>query len=152
MQRVSRSALVSYSSEQMFDVANDAARYPEFLPWCRSSTVYSETETEVVASLELARGGLSKSFTTRNTVHRPDSIKIQLEEGPFSELSGEWSFQALGNLGCKITLNLKFEFSGGLLDSVLGSVFKQAADRLVDAFCDRADQLYSQEREVTSER
>lgn len=142
MQIVSRTALVPYSSEQMFDVANDAARYPEFLPWCASATVYSETETEMLASLELARGALSRRFTTRNGLRRPESIKIQLEEGPFSELSGEWTFTAIGDMGCRITLNLKFEFTGGLIDTALGSVFKQAADRLVDAFCDRAEQIY----------
>jgi ribosome-associated toxin RatA of RatAB toxin-antitoxin module len=144
MQRVSRTALVPYSSEQMFDIANDPARYPEFLPWCASATVFSETDTEMIASLELARGGLSKKFTTRNHIQRPDFIRIQLEDGPFSELSGEWTFSGIGNMGCRITLNLKFEFSGGLIDTALGTVFRQAADRLVDAFCERAEQIHGQ--------
>ncbi len=101
MQRVSRTALVSYSSDQMFDIVNDAARYPEFLPWCASATVFSQSDTEMVASLELARGGLSKKFTTRNALGRPEFIRIELEEGPFSELSGEWTFSAIGDLGCR---------------------------------------------------
>ena len=143
MKKVSRSALVPYSCEQMFDVANDAARYPEFLPWCAAAEVFSETESEMVACLELTKGGLHKSFTTRNTKYRPDSIDIQLEEGPFHELTGKWTFKALGTQGCKVTLELAFEFSGGLIDSAVARFFSQGADRIVDAFCDRADHLYA---------
>ena len=32
MKQVSRSALVSFSAQQMFDLVNDVASYPEFLP------------------------------------------------------------------------------------------------------------------------
>jgi ribosome-associated toxin RatA of RatAB toxin-antitoxin module len=143
MKKVSRSALVPYSCEQMFDVANDAANYPEFLPWCAGAKVFSETESEMVARLELTKGGLNKSFTTRNTKFRPESIDIQLEEGPFQELTGKWTFKALGTEGCKVTLELAFEFSGGLIDSALSRFFSQGADRIMDAFCDRADRLYA---------
>ena len=143
MKKVSRSALVPYSCEQMFDVANDAARYPEFLPWCAAAKVFSETESEMVARLELTKGGLNRSFTTRNTKYRPDSIDIQLEEGPFRELTGKWTFRALGTQGCKVTLELAFEFSGGLVDSAVSRFFSQGADRIMDAFCERADRLYT---------
>ena len=143
MKKVSRSALVPYSCEQMFDVANDARHYPEFLPWCVAAEVFSETESEMVARLELTRGGLRKSFTTRNTKYRPDSIDIQLEEGPFHELTGRWTFKALGTQGCKVTLELAFEFSGGVIDSAIARFFNQGADKIMDAFCERADRLYN---------
>ena len=143
MKQVSRSALVPYSCEQMFDVANDARHYPQFLPWCVASEVFSETESEMVASLELAKGGVHKKFTTRNTKYRPDHIDIQLEEGPFHALTGRWTFKALGAVGCKVTLDLSFEFSGGFIDSALSHFFVQGADRIVDAFCERADQIYT---------
>jgi ribosome-associated toxin RatA of RatAB toxin-antitoxin module len=143
VKKVSRSALVPYSCEQMFDVANDARQYPEFLPWCAAAEVFSETESEMVARLDLARGGIHKSFTTRNTKCRPDSIDIQLEDGPFHELTGKWTFKALGTQGCKVTLELAFEFSGGVIDSAFARFFNQGADRIMDAFCERADRLYT---------
>ena len=143
MKKVSRTAMVPYSCEQMFDIANDASHYPEFLPWCAAAEVFSETEFEMVASLELAKGGLHKRFTTRNRKHRPHSIEIELEEGPFHELSGSWTFKALGSEGCKVTLDLVFEFSGGLIDSAISRFFGQATDKIMDAFCERADLLHS---------
>ncbi|MDK1025619.1 MAG: type II toxin-antitoxin system RatA family toxin [Gammaproteobacteria bacterium] len=143
MKKVSRSALVPYSCEQMFDMANDAIRYPEFLPWCAAAEIFSETESEMVARLELTKGGLHKSFTTRSKKYRPDSIDIQLEDGPFHELTGKWTFKALGTEGCKVTLELAFEFSGGLIDSALLHFCSQGADRIMDAFCERADRLYA---------
>ncbi len=142
MKTVARSALVPYSCDQMFDIANDANHYPNFLPWCAAAEVFSETESEMVARLELAKGGMHKSFTTRNRKNRPESIDIQLEEGPFHELTGKWTFKALGTAGCKVTLELAFEFSGGFIDSALSRFFSQGADRIVDSFCKRADQLY----------
>ncbi|POF59016.1 ubiquinone-binding protein, partial [Vibrio vulnificus] len=34
MKQVTRSALVSFSAEQMYALVNDVAKYPEFLPGC----------------------------------------------------------------------------------------------------------------------
>ena len=66
MQVVSRSALVLFTPQQMFDLVNDVERYPEFLPWCESADVYHHTENQMKASLGISKGGINKSFTTHN--------------------------------------------------------------------------------------
>ncbi len=96
----------------------------------------------MVARLELARAGMKHSFTTRNTVSVPDSIRMELIEGPFSKLSGKWSFVQLGEDGCRVTMDLQFDFNARLFNLALESVFKAAADKMVDAFCERAESLY----------
>ncbi len=142
MQEVVRCALVPYSAAQMYEVVNDVADYPRFLPWCVSSEVITSSCNEMVARLDLAKGGIRQSFTTRNELDAPHHIHISLVEGPFSMLKGDWHFSQLGDDGCKIDMNLKFDFNNRLMNAALGMVFSAVVNKLVDAFCERADDLY----------
>ena len=142
MTRIRRHALMPYTPAQMFDVVNNVAAYPEFLPWCLSSEVLSESFTEMLARVELGKGPVKKRFTTRNQLDRPGSIHVELDEGPFEMLSGDWLFSAISDAGCKVEMDIAFELKGGLSDKALGVVFSQIAGTLVDAFCRRAEQLY----------
>lgn len=142
MPTVDRSALVRYSANQMFDLVNDIESYPQFLPWCRSARVLSRQEDEIRATIEIARGRVRKSFTTRNCLNPPETIELQLVEGPFSHMHGLWHFQDLRDDACKVSLKLEFEFANALLRAAIGPVFNRIADSLVDSFCRRAEQVY----------
>ncbi len=139
---IQRSALLPYPAQALYDLVNDVASYPEFLPWCSSTTVIEETDVLMRASLEVAKAGLSQKFVTCNTLAPGQSIVMNLEEGPFTELHGVWQFKALTDKACKISLDLSFEYAGPLVRATLGPLFNQAANTLVDAFCQRAKQLY----------
>jgi len=142
MAEVNKSALVSYSAEQMFDLVDDVARYPDFLPWCASTQVIKRQPEQLEARIDLALVGLKHSFTTRNHNQRPDWIKIQLVKGPFSHLQGQWTFQALGDIGCKIQLDMQFSFSNPLLKRALEPMFTKITNSLLDAFVQRAKVVY----------
>ena len=94
------------------------------------------------ASLAVAKGGLSQRFVTANTLVPGELIKLNLVEGPFTQLYGQWEFKALGDKACKISLDLTFDYAGPLVRATLGPLFNQATNTLVDAFCQRAKQLY----------
>jgi ribosome-associated toxin RatA of RatAB toxin-antitoxin module len=141
---IDRSALVPYTPHEMFVLVTDAAAYPQFLPWCCGAEVLSYENNEMVARLDFSVGGVSKSFTTRNG-HRPDDeVEIGLVDGPFSHLQGRWLFQPLGDQGCKISLFLEYDFSSRMVGLVVGPVFSQIANSLVDAFQKRAAEVYGQ--------
>ena len=142
MTQVDRSALVLHTAEQMFDLVNDVASYPQFLPWCSGSTVIESTDEVMQASLHVAKAGLKYSFTTRNDLERPHTIRMALVEGPFSSLSGVWTFKPLSEEACKVSLSLEFDFSGKLASMAMSKVFNQMAATMVDAFVSRADQVY----------
>ncbi len=142
MRKINKSAIVPFSAEQMFNVVNDVAAYPEFLPWCVGAEIQSQDEQSMVAKVEIAQSGLEHSFTTRNQLNFPESIVMELVDGPFSELSGSWKFDQLGNDGCKVTMDLVFDFNSKLFNLTLASVFNTAADKMVDSFCDRAESVY----------
>lgn len=123
-------------------LVDDIQTYAEFLPWCSGSTVLSRIDKEVTASLEISHSGFQKAFTTRNVNESDNRINMTLVEGPFKKLEGVWQFQALGDQGCKIMLDLEFEFSNRLVGMTFGPLFGQIAGSLVDAFSQRADTIY----------
>ncbi|MBZ9664423.1 type II toxin-antitoxin system RatA family toxin [Pseudomonas sp. LMG 31766] len=140
--RIQRSALLPYPAQALFDLVNDVAGYPRFLPWCSASEVLEVSETHMLASLEVAKGGIGQRFVTRNVLQPGQRIEMNLQEGPFTSLHGVWEFKALGDKACKISLDLTFDYAGPLVRATLGPLFNQAANTMVDAFCQRAKQLY----------
>lgn len=140
--RIQRSALLPYPARALYDLVNDVASYPQFLPWCSGSDVLESSETLMRATLRVGKAGIKQQFTTCNRLVPGESITMQLEEGPFRALHGVWSFQVLNETACKITLDLSFEYSGALVKATLGPLFNQAATTMVEAFCQRARALY----------
>ncbi len=134
-----------YSARQMFDLVNDVESYPEFLPWCSSTTLLSRTDDKVCAELEVARLGVSQKFSTCNRMVSGESMNIELVEGPFKHLKGDWVFKALREDACKVELELDFDLSGKIINAAFGTVFHQVANTLVDAFCKRAEEVYGSE-------
>ncbi len=142
LQTVSRSALVPYAASEMFALVADIEKYPGFLPWCREARVRVPGEDTVEASLEIGRGPIRKTFTTRNVMTQDTRIDIGLIDGPFKHLQGCWKFLALDGDGCRIVLDLEYELSNAVLRHTLGPLFSEIANSLVDAFCRRAQELY----------
>ena len=124
---------------------NDVADYPNFLPWCRSSAVISESDDEMIASVEIARGVLNKTFTTRNRLQEGRRIELTLVDGPFKKLQGYWQFEPLKTENaCKVSLDLEFEFDNAMMSIAAKPIFTQIANSLVDAFCKRAVEVYGE--------
>ncbi|MCG5514851.1 MULTISPECIES: type II toxin-antitoxin system RatA family toxin [Ectothiorhodospira] len=142
MPSISRQAIVPHTPQEMFDLVNDVKAYPAFLPGCRSSAVLSADEDEIKASIELAKGAVRKSFTTRNRLQRNKMIEMRLVDGPFRHLEGFWRFDALSEGATRVSLDLEFEFSNRIMSTVIGPVFHQVANSLVDSFVKRAREVY----------
>jgi ribosome-associated toxin RatA of RatAB toxin-antitoxin module len=140
---VEKSALVQHSAGEMYRLVNDVEQYQDFLPWCKSSRLVSLEGDTMVGELVVAKSGITQSFSTRNTLTKDRLIELQLDEGPFSRLTGQWEFTPLRDDACKVSLRLEFEFSGRLINAAFGAVFSQIANTMVDAFCKRADEIYA---------
>ncbi|RNM05252.1 type II toxin-antitoxin system RatA family toxin [Dickeya undicola] len=142
MPKISRSALVPFSAEQMYKLVNDVSSYPAFLPGCTGSRVLSSSEREMTAAVDVSKAGISKTFTTRNTLIDNQSILMQLVDGPFRQLTGDWRFTPLSDDACKVELNLDFEFKNVLIEMAFGRIFKELANNMVQAFTQRAKEVY----------
>ncbi|MGR6834928.1 SRPBCC family protein [Aliivibrio wodanis] len=142
MPQVSRSALVPFSAKQMYDLVNDVASYPQFLPGCSGSKVMEQTESSMVASVDVAKAGIKKTFTTKNTLIDAQLIGMNLVDGPFKSLTGGWHFTALDETACKVELKLDFEFTNALVAMAFGKVFQELTNNMVNSFTQRAKQVY----------
>lgn len=150
MREVHRSALLPYPAEAMFALISDIESYPQFLPGCSASSILSREPDAVVASLAFAKGPFSSTFTTRNTLDPPRRLTMELVDGPFRTLHGEWLVTPLAAStgagavaqGCRIELRVRFQFAGTARDLVLGPAFEATCSSLVDAFVTRARAVY----------
>jgi len=144
MRETLNTALVPYTVEQMFALVEDFERYPQFVPWVASTRILERGRDEVVGWLEMHRGPLRESFTTRTSFDRPGKITLALIEGPFSTFEGQWSFKPIGDRGSKVEFLVHFEFANPALDMLLSRTFEKGCRELVDAFVARAKMLYGQ--------
>jgi ribosome-associated toxin RatA of RatAB toxin-antitoxin module len=140
MREVKRSALIAESPARMYQIINDIERYPEFVPGCTAARVESRKEQEVVATLQLKKGPLNTEFTTRNLLEADKRVLMQLVSGPFRVLEGLWTLTPLGDLGCRVELEMRFEFANRVAGALFEPLFEGTAASLVDAFVKRARQ------------
>ncbi|MDH5512985.1 MAG: type II toxin-antitoxin system RatA family toxin, partial [Gammaproteobacteria bacterium] len=122
MTEIRRSAIVPYSAQHMFELVSDIPSYPKFLPWCGGARILSAQGDEVIAAIDIAYGGIHKTFSTRNLLQVNKMMEMRLLEGPFSHLQGFWQFKALGEHDSKISLDLEFEVANRAVSLVLTPV------------------------------
>ena len=138
MREVKRSALVAETPARMFELINDIESYPRFVPGCTAARVVSRKEGEVVATLNIRRGPLKAEFTTRNLLEPDKRVLMQFVSGPFRVLEGLWTLTPLGELGCRVELEMRFEFANRVAGALFEPLFLDTAASLVDAFVKRA--------------
>ena len=145
MREVKRTALIAEQPGRMYSLINDIERYPEFVPWCTAARIVERGEAEIVATLNIKRGPLKAEFTTRNLLERDRRVLMQLVSGPFRVLEGLWTLTPLGDLGCRVELEMRFEFSNRVTGTLFEPLFEDSAGALVDAFVKRARLTREQE-------
>ena len=136
-----------YSADQMYALVADVESYAEFLPWCAASRIRSRRpieggevlEVDLVISFKVFR----ESFGSRVTL-RPDERRIDVEylQGPFRYLNNHWCFEPVSDTECEVDFFVDFEFRSRTLQAIIGVVFHEAMRRIVQAFEQRAKQLY----------
>lgn len=142
MARVEKSVLVAHTPERMFELVDRVEDYAVFLPWCGGTELKFRDENRTVATIHIAYMGIHQSFTTENIKIHPREMRIKLQDGPFSELSGDWLFSPLGDDACKVEFRLQYAFSNRMLETILAPVFSHITNTFVDAFVRRADEVY----------
>ena len=151
MKHVKKSVLLWYSAREMYGLVTAVDLYPGFLPWCERAEVVEQHGDGITARLHLHYAGLRQAFTTRN-VHQTDrGVTMALVDGPFSVLDGTWRFLPIAGANgaatasaCRIEFDLRYAFSSRTLETLLSPVFDRVADTFVDAFVQRAQQVYGE--------
>ena len=145
MKSIHKSVVVDYSPAEMFQLVSDVPAYCQFLPWCDFSRVLQITPNGKIAEVGVGMCAMRHSFTTRNVEQPGKQIDMYLVRGPFSQLSGQWRFAAVGDdnaHACRIDFHLRYSFANILLARLMGPLFDKIACTMVDAFIQRAKKVY----------
>ena len=67
--------ILPHSPEQMFDLVADIETYPQFLPWCLSTSVYKNEGDEICADMVIGFKMFRESFVTTVTLDTGIAIK-----------------------------------------------------------------------------
>lgn len=140
--KITRSALLPYAAQQMFDLVADIDAYAEFLSWCNTSTVLQRNSNEVEAELGIRMAAMNLTFSTHNRLLRHERIDMRLASGPFKTLAGHWLFESLDVAACKVSLELDFEFDSLITQKLMTPKFKSIVTSQLDAFQQRAKFVY----------
>ena len=140
MREISREALTACSPETVFDLVAAVEEYPQFLRGCTGAEIHRQDEREALASLDLKGGVFRQRLTTLNRMERPGRLIMNLSEGPFRYLRGEWRFEPVGK-GCRVSLQVRFEFESRAQDLLLGPGFEALCNRLVQDFLEQARRI-----------
>jgi ribosome-associated toxin RatA of RatAB toxin-antitoxin module len=139
MKRISRSAIVERSAQELYALVEDIESYPQFVPRCLAARVHERSRARTVATLTFGLPQFSQSLTTEN-VNRPgESIRMRLLEGPFRHFSAAWRFTPLGAHAARIDFSMEYEFANRIAAKALGPLFERMADTMVEAFRARAE-------------
>ena len=132
--------LLPYQAELVRDIILDVEKYPEFLPWCFKATLLSKAENELIAELTINFKLFTESYTSQIiTTENKEGFEINVKaiSGPFKKLTNFWSIKKLNN-DCEVNFSIDFEFKSTILDSVIGTLFSMATDKMINAFETRA--------------
>lgn len=133
---------LNYSDKQMFDLIIDVEKYPEFLPWCKSTNIYDKDTNIFYSDMEIGFNLIKEKFTSRVTTLHSKKIHSEAISGPFNKMNNIWEIENLSHNKCRITLNIEFDFKSFLLRNLMGKLFEVSAIKMIDAFENRANYLY----------
>jgi coenzyme Q-binding protein COQ10 len=147
MPELSTTRRVHHAAAEMFDLAADVERYPEFVPLCQSLRVRRRTEEGgkevIVADMTVAYKLVRETFTSRVTLDRANlEILVEYLEGPFRRLNNRWRFRPVDERLSDVEFYIAYEFRSRTLGMLMGAVFDAAFRRFASAFEQRADKVY----------
>ncbi len=142
MPEIRRTVNVPCSADEMYAIVDDVEAYPDFLEWCTEAEEERRDDDELIAWLALSRSGAQGRFRIRHDLDPGHSIALAVLDGPIQDLAGTWYFQPRGDDDSSLTFDVEYGRRGGFLAMMMAPLVAEIADGLLDAFFDRAVELY----------
>ncbi|MEO5336294.1 MAG: type II toxin-antitoxin system RatA family toxin [Magnetospirillum sp. WYHS-4] len=148
MTRLVHRDLPGYTPERIFALAIDVEAYPRFLFWCESAAIRRREGNRLEVDNVFAIGPLRMRFRTDAVLDPPRSIEVTSTDPPFSRLRLVWTFEPLGEGGCRVSLSLDQAFRSLLFEAAASPFTAGLEEAVIDAFVRRARDLYGQSSSV----
>ena len=93
MNYIDKTEDINVDVNTIFTLINNVDGYKDFLPWCKNSIILSDTDNILIGEIEISKNLINWRFKTSNTYIKDKKIKLDLVDGPFTHLNGEWNFK-----------------------------------------------------------
>jgi coenzyme Q-binding protein COQ10 len=135
-------AALPYNCEQVFDMAADIERYPEFLEWWIAAHVRGREDNVCHVEQEIGLGPVRLKFQSTAVLNRPRRIDVTSADAAFRKYELSWLIDATAPVGCQISVTADIELAARLLNPVVSRMLPVAVDDIITAFNARAHHLY----------
>ena len=125
MAYVERSILILGPIQEVYALAKDMERYPEFMPDVESVKVTERQEHRTVTEWETSVDGTPILWTEEDLFDDANlTIEYKLIEGDLDKFEGTWTFTA-GRDGTEVTLTCDYDFGIPELTNLIGPTLEQ---------------------------
>ncbi|MBC8159306.1 MAG: type II toxin-antitoxin system RatA family toxin [Alphaproteobacteria bacterium] len=143
MPSLRRECSVDYSPEQLFALAVDVERYPEFLPFCLAARIRERGERQLTVDNVYGNALGKIRFQTRAELQAPHGLIITALDGPFAHFTVSWRFEPLAENGqTRLTFVMDHEFKNRVMKSLSAIMGEKMKNQTFEAFVKRARSLY----------
>ncbi len=137
-----RERLLPYTAEQLFDLAADVERYPEYLRWWIAARIRKREANVYYTDQVLGLGPVRVRFGSRTVLQPPTRIDVTSKDYPFQEFKLSWNFAALAGASCRVSLTAEFELRSFVLQGILDRALPVATSDIIAAFETRAHKYH----------
>ena len=135
--------IIKHTPNNLFNLVADVKKYPEFLPWCLGARIKKPDLTSFEADLIIGFKIYKEIYSSKITLDKKKKkIIVDYKDGPFEYLQNYWLFKE-NPVGCEIEFMVDFKFKSIFLQTLMETLFNDAVKKMVKAFENRANQLYS---------
>jgi coenzyme Q-binding protein COQ10 len=133
-----------FSGEQVFDLAADIERYPQFLTGWISSRIQKREGNVCHVEQVVGFGPVRLQFASQAVLHRPHRIDVTSTDPPFRKYSLTWLVADMPTGGCRISVAAELELRSGLLQRIVNCWLPTTIEDVVAAFEARAHSIYAE--------
>ena len=137
---------ISCSKEKLIKMVLDIERYPEFVPWCINSKIYSKNDKgdkiEIIADLTIGKSFFNETYKSFVIYEKlSDLIHVTNMDGPLKHLENNWFFRQKGS-NSEVDFHVDFELKNKILNLLMVRSFDIGLKKIANAFEKRAIDLF----------
>jgi len=134
------------SKENLIKMVLDIEKYPEFVPWCLDSKIYTNVDkgqtVEITADLTIGKSFFKETYRSFVIYDKfSDSIYVTNMDGPLKHLENKWSFKQKEK-NSEVDFHVDFELKNKILNMLMIKTFDIGLKKIADAFEQRAIDLF----------
>ena len=145
MPKASVSRLIERDKTKLINFVLDIEKYPEFIPYCLDSKVYSKEDKKneiiIVADLTIGKGPFKDTYKSDVKYFKDkDLIYVTNIDGPLKHLENKWNFKKI-NGQTEVSFDVDFELKNRFLNIIMTKSFQYGLNKIADAFEKQANKI-----------